>query len=162
APDAFGRGEITTSNGDSFAYYLVTPKVLRIVETDTNFTTGGSAYAQASVATVNNASLTGKFVFGALGQSPVGGTAFAGQLTTDGAGNITAGIADAVTADGGGVNPAIDLTGNTYSFAGSPRGSSGIINGSTFQVYLIDPTVNILDPTNAAGGGGALIVETDA
>src|SRR5271168_5088944 len=56
APDAFGRGTFTTSNGGAFAYYIVTPRVLRVVETDANFTTGGSIYSQGSPASFTDAS----------------------------------------------------------------------------------------------------------
>jgi hypothetical protein len=33
---------------------------------------------------------------------------------------------------------------------------------STFNVYPVDPTLNILDPNNSTGGGGALLLHTDA
>src|SRR5437879_13396821 len=33
---------------------------------------------------------------------------------------------------------------------------------STFNLYLVDPALNILDPGNSSGGGGALLVHTDA
>lgn len=161
APDAFGRGTFTTSNGGAFAYYIVTPKVLRVVETDSNFTTGGSIYSQGSAASFTDASLTGSFVFGALGQSPNAGTAFAGQFTTDAGGNITAGIADSVTAEGATVST-LALSGSTYSIPSSPRGSLSLTGGPVFRIYLTDPSLNLLDPNNATGGGGALLIENDA
>jgi hypothetical protein len=33
---------------------------------------------------------------------------------------------------------------------------------STFNIYMVDPAVNILDPNNPSGGGGALLLHTDA
>jgi len=33
---------------------------------------------------------------------------------------------------------------------------------STFNLYLVDPALNILDPSNSSGGGGALLLHTDA
>ena len=33
---------------------------------------------------------------------------------------------------------------------------------ATLNVYPVDPTLNILDPNNASGGGGALLLHTDA
>lgn len=166
-PDTFGHGTITLSNGFTLSYYIVTPEVLRLVQTDQFFTTGGSAYGQGSlaVANVTNAQLSGSFVFGVLGQGPSSpfGTATAGQFTTDGNGTFTAGIADSVSADGATVNAGVALTNSTYSFTGSPRGSVSIVGGvATLLVYLTDPTLNLLDPNNASGGGGALIIQNDA
>jgi hypothetical protein len=166
APDSFGRGTFTFSNGSLFTYYIVTPGVLRLVETDSNsFTTGGSAYGQGSLATAGNdtnAALTGSFVFGMLGQSSGMGTATVGQFTTDANGTFTAGRADSVSGDGATVNTAVSLTGTTYSISGSPRGTVTGGGGSMFNIYLTDPKINLFDPNNANGGGGALIIENDA
>jgi hypothetical protein len=56
----------------------------------------------------------------------------------------------------------------TYTISGSPSGTLGTLNltdaagAPTFNLYLVDPTLNILDPSNSAGGGGALLLHTDA
>jgi len=163
APDTFGRGTFTLSNGSLFTYYIVTPGVLRLVETDSNtFAAGGSAYGQGSAANFTNASLSGRFVLGMLGQSSGAGTATVGQFTADGSGTFTAGRADSVSGDGVTVNTAVSLTGTTYSISGSPRGTVTGGGGSLFNIYLTDPKINLLDPNNANGGGGALIIENDA
>jgi len=169
APDSFGRGTFTLSNGTLLTYYIVTPGVLRLVETDSEttttggITTGGSAYGQGAAANFTNASLAGSFVFGMLGQSSGMGTATVGQFTTDSNGTFTAGIAESVSADGASVTiPPMSLTGTTYVISGSPRGTIMGGGGSMFNIYLTDPKINLLDPNNANGGGGALIIENDA
>jgi len=57
---------------------------------------------------------------------------------------------------------ALALSGSTYSIASSPRGSITLAGGPAFRLYLTDPSLNLLDPNNATGGGGALLVENDA
>ena len=52
-----------------------------------------------------------------------------------------------------------------YMISGSPSGNLNLTDAagtSTFNVYLGDPALNILDPGNSSGGGGALLLHTDA
>jgi hypothetical protein len=171
APDTYGRGTLTfTATPDTpgsstqFAYYLVTPEVLRITSvTNTgNAGTTGNAYGQGSVATAN-AALSGSFIFSDFGftSDANGGEsgAAAGQFTTDGSGNITSGIMDL---NAFGTPSTISLTGSTYSISGSARGTVIGPSGQTYNVYLTDPNLNLLDPNNSSGTGGALLLETDA
>jgi hypothetical protein len=166
APDANGRGTISTNlnGGTEYAYYLVTPEVLRITTiTNTGFAGNtGSAYGQGSVATTS-AALTGSYVFTNFGFD-VPGNAFgaAGQLTTDGSGNISSGIEDLNDSANSVLTLAQSLAGGTYVISGSPRGTITGSNGQTYNVYLTDPNLNLLDPNNTTGGGGALFLETDA
>ena len=51
---------------------------------------------------------------------------------------------------------------STYSVSGSPRGTITGPTGQTYNVYLTDPNLNLLDPNNSSGGGGALLLETDS
>lgn len=164
-PDAYGRGTISFSTGATFAYYLVRPQVIRLVETDTQFASGGTAYAQGTASSFSNASLSGRFVFNNVGVSSTGAFAAAGEFVTDGNGNITGGIADA---NNNGTATSGSLAASTYAFNSSPRGTiqipSGTIftNGMNLSVYLVDPNINLLDPNNANGGGGALILTNSA
>jgi hypothetical protein len=167
APDASGRGTITFSTGATFAYYLVRPQVVRLIETDTLFFSGGTAYGQGAASSFTNSSLAGPFVFNNVGSSVSGSFAAAGQFVTDGNGNFTGGIADAN--DNGSVTSG-SLAASTYTFPNpkSPRGSITIpagavfTTGMTLSVYLVDPNLNLLDPNNTSGGGGALILTNDA
>jgi hypothetical protein len=190
APDANGRGIITLSSSPDtpgpcgasplpactqYAYYIVTPQVLRLVVI-TNAGNGGnsgSAFGQGSLATAandTNAALSGGFVFSCFGfgDNNNGGdsSAAAGQFTTDGNGNLTGGIMDFNVADGGTPVPTIattdiSLAGSTYSISGSPRGTLTTPSGQIYNIYLTDPTLNLLDPNNTSGTGGALLLEAD-
>jgi hypothetical protein len=185
APDASGRGSLifqgvncppppaTTCNPAAYAYYLVTPEVLRLTTENldsasppivsTSFAgNSGTAFGQGSVATTN-AALSGSFIFRDFGFTSTanGGEqgAAAGQFTTDGNGNFTAGIMDL---NAFGTVSTLSLAGATYNIAGSPRGTIKGPSGQTYNVYLTDPNLNLLDPNNTAGTGGALLLETDA
>jgi hypothetical protein len=171
APDANGRGTMTLSatpdtptQSTEYAYYLVTPEVLRLttVTNTGNAANTGTAFGQGSVATTD-AALTGNFIFSDFGFTSVanGGEqgAAAGQFTTDGAGNITAGVADL---NAFGTVTTSSLAGSTYSVSGSARGTVTTQGGQTYNVYLTDPNLNLLDPNNPSGAGGALLLETDA
>jgi hypothetical protein len=170
APDVNGRGTIvfsatpdTTTTTTTYAYYLVTPEVLRltVVSPNGHAANTGSAFGQGSVATTT-AALTGNFIFSDFGftSDANGGEsgAAAGQFTTDGAGNISAGVMDL---NAFGTPSTISLAGSTYSIAGSPRGTLIGPAGQTYNIYLTDPNLNLLDPNNPSGVGGALLLETD-
>src|SRR5579872_210386 len=170
APNANGRGTLTLSatpdsptKSTQYAYYIVTPEVLRLTSiTTTSAGNTGSAYGQGAAATANSA-LNGSYIFSGFGftSNSNGGEsgAAAGQFTANGAGNITAGIMDL---NAFGTVSTNSLAGSTYSIAGSPRGSLTASSGQTYNVYLTDPNLNLLDPNNPSGGGGALLLETDA
>lgn len=170
APDANGRGALTLSattdspaSATQYAYYLVTPQVLRLATiTNTgNAGNAGSAYGQGSVGTTNSA-LSGAFIFSGFGftSDSNGGEsgAVGGQFTSNGSGGITAGILEV---NASGTVSANAMAGSTYSIAGSPRGTLTATSGQTYNVYLTDPALNLLDPNNPVGGGGALLLETD-
>jgi hypothetical protein len=152
------------NGGTEYAYYLVTPEVLRLTTmTNTGFAGNtGSAYGQGTVGTTNSA-LTGSYVFGNLGfDVPGNAMGAAGQLTADGGGNLSAGIMDLNdSGNSGNLLLGQSLAGSTYSISGSPRGTITGPAGQTYNVYLTDPNLNLLDPNNSTGGGGALFLETD-
>jgi hypothetical protein len=54
------------------------------------------------------------------------------------------------------------LSGSTYSISGSPRGTITAASGQTYNLYLTDPNLNLLDPNSTTGAGGALLLETDS
>ena len=166
-PDANGRGTLTftTNGGTTYAYYIVTPKVLRLTSISNLGYAGntGSAYGQGAVGTTN-AALTGSFVFGDLGfDVPGNAMGAAGEFTTDGNGGITAGIMDLNdSGNSGSLDLGLSWASSLYSISGSPRGTITGPSGQTYNVYLTDPNLNLLDPNNSSGGGGALFLETDA
>jgi hypothetical protein len=186
APDASGRGIVTLSSSPDtlgpcgasplpacteYVYYIVTPEVLRLTSMTNVGNAGntGSAFGQGSLATAaneTNAALSGGFVFSyfGFGDNNNGGdsSAAGGQFTTGAGGNgtITGGIMDFNVANG---SPATDvpLAGSTYSVSGSARGTFTDPSGQIYNIYLTDPNLNLLDPNNTSGGGGALLLEAN-
>jgi len=167
APDSNGRGTMHVSAGRTFVYYIISSKALRVFEGDnpTNISfVGGSAYAQGSAGSTNTA-LSGKFVYQHHGWSSPGRTVAAGQFSADGMGKVSGGVSDSNS----GGSPTTVFTGKPvtgmYMISGSPSGNLNLTDAagtSTFNVYLVDPALNILDPGNPSGGGGALLLHTDA
>ncbi|MGD1080563.1 MAG: hypothetical protein ABR881_19770 [Candidatus Sulfotelmatobacter sp.] len=166
-PDANGRGTLTlsTNGGTSYAYYIVTPEVLRLTSMTNLGYAGntGSAYGQGTVGTTN-AALTGSYVFGDLGfDVPGNAMGAAGQFKANGNGGITAGIMDLNdSGNSGTLDLGLSWAASAYSISGSPRGTITGPSGQTYNVYLTDPGLNLLDPNNSSGGGGALLLETDS
>jgi hypothetical protein len=166
APDANGRGRFTVvpvpGITRSFTFYMISSKVLRLFEDDNVDLTGGSAYAQGTAA----ATLSGKFVFEHSGWSSMGRAVVAGQLTADGVGSISSGVSDANLGGAAPTTPSVAKSVNgTFAFNNSPEGTLNLTDAagnSTFKVYLVDPSLNLLDPDSASGGGGALLLHTDA
>ena len=171
APDASGRGTLTVfeptfSENLEFAYYVVGPKVFRLVEIDGNFFAAGSVYGQGTTV-FSSSSLGGNFAFGQSGDE---GRSFAfwaaaGQFTGDGTSALSAGVADVNEGDGVPVL-AGDLTGSTYFVNSDGYGGITLVGGTTgdlalFGVYMVDSTVNIADPNSSSGGGGALMLDLD-
>jgi hypothetical protein len=160
-PDSNGRGTMILSAGRKFVYYVISSKVLRVFEVDTISFVGGSAYAQGSAGTTN-AALSGKFIYQHHGWSSPGRTVTAGQFSVDSAGKVTGGVSDSNS----GGSPTVVNTGKPVTgISGTPSGTLNLMDAagtSTFNFYLVDPAVNILDPGNSSGGGGALLLHTDA
>lgn len=173
-PDSYGRGTVTGTNlgGNiiTLAYYVVGPEAMRLIdvdpETDGTYgaAAGGSAFGQGT-GTFTNASL-GSSVFGVESNSYANYLyAAAGSFTTDGAGTIPTGVADA---DEG---PGYTVYGSTisgdYSIASNGYGSLTITPGdlgdvSTLGIYLTDPNLNLNDPNNTTSDlGGALVADLD-
>lgn len=163
APDANGRGQLLFNNGKSLRFYIVSNKVLRLFEDDNVDYMGGSAYAQSAATPPQ----TGKFVYQHSGWNSSGTvrTVAAGQFTVDAMGTITTGISDS---NAGGA-PTVPSVAKTVSGSYKPGASPAALTltdasggPATFNVYPVDPTLNILDPNNSSNGGGALLLHTDA
>ncbi len=101
-PDFFGQVTITINTdfgtGITMSGFIVDDSHIKLVETDFTSISGGVAVAQgASTGTyADDSAFSGNFVYGIFGQCDRGngGTAIAGSLTADGAGNLT-GLMDA-------------------------------------------------------------------
>lgn len=158
APDSNGRGTLNLVGPGlalHFTYYLVSPKVLRLFESDNVYLMGGTAYAQGTGTTT----LAGNYAYRHAGWSGSGfsaRTVAAGQFAAP-AGTITGGISDANS----GGTPTVATTGTAVSGAFA-SGLTDAAGSSKFNLYPVDPTVNILDPNNSTGSGGILLLHTDA
>jgi hypothetical protein len=171
APDANGRGTFHVvlpgaSTTRSLTFYVVSSKVLRVFENSNISFAGGSMYSQGSA----TATLSGAYVYQHSGWSSAGRTVAAGQFNiTSGGSTVSGGYSDA---NSGGISPVSGSTskGVSGSYTTSTT-EAGTINltltdavgttSSTFNVYPVDPTLNILDPNNSTAGGGALLLHTD-
>jgi len=171
APDSFGRGTMGLTNGLGFSYYAVQGEVLRLVGlTAPSLMIAGSMYGQGSAGTngtFSSAALTGNYVFFEAGGTTAGGMAMAGQFSANGAGNFTAGFAD--TNDAGTVTTASIAAQSAYSISGNGSGTltlptavDSVGNISSLVIFAVDPSLNLLDPTNSSGGGGALVMDYDS
>jgi hypothetical protein len=169
APDANGRGTFHVvlpgvSTTRSLTYYVVSSKVMRVFENSNISFTGGSMYSQGSASTA----LSGPYVYQHAGWSTAGRTVAAGQFSTS-SGTISSGISDANSGGVSAITPSTSqaVTGN-YTASTTAAGTINFTSftdaagGSLFNAYPVDPTLNILDPNNSVGGGGALLLHTDA
>jgi hypothetical protein len=165
APDSFGRGTITgTTVAPTLSYYIVGPEVMRIIDVDATDSMVGSAFGQgASAGTFGNTSL-GTSVFGIQSNSWADSYAAAGMFTTTPGTGTFLGVGDDNELAVGPI-PASAISG-TYGVSANGYGAFAITLGdlgdvSALGMYMTDPALNLLDPNNTAGGGGALIVDLD-
>jgi hypothetical protein len=165
-PDTFGRGTITgTELAGTLAYYVVGAEVVRLISDDNTGALGiGSAYGQGT-GTFSAASI-GSSVF-AISGGPNYGVIYVatGSFATDGVSVVTSGIGD--VDEEGGVFSGETFTNGAYALASNGYGNVTIpaeVLGdvSLLGVYAVDPTLNLQDPNNTTGGGGALIVDLDS
>jgi hypothetical protein len=147
---ATGRGTATlnTAKGAlSFAYYVVDANHLKIVGTDALPALGGEAFRQTGP--FNNASVSGFFAFTLAGADLLNEAPFAagGVLTSDGAGNLSAGTED--FNDGGTITTNAGFTGS-YVMAATGRGTLTLNTTAGVFSFVIYPS-----------SGGVLVLETD-
>lgn len=142
---ATGRGTATlnTSRGAlTFAYYVVDANHLKVVGTNIVPALGGEAFRQ--IGPFSNASVSGFFAFTIAGADLLNGNPFAagGVLTSDGAGNLSAGIED--FNDGGSFTTGVPFTG-TYTIAANGRGTL-ILNttAGTFTFAIYPSSIGVL------------------
>ncbi len=176
AADSNGRGtfRLTTPSGSgTFAYYIVGPQTLYLTEIDTGGVTIGQSYGQGS-GTFSASSVTGANVFDEpVSFTAIGAANMAGQFTSN-APALTGVVDYNVNGRVDGLNPNPSITqpptpevlNGTYTIASSGYGSVSVTVGgttdfATYGIYVTDPTLNLNDPNNTTGAGGALIVELD-
>jgi len=180
--DNLGRGAATLGSR-SFIYYLVSSRILRLIEKDSKGITAGSAFATSSSNSLSKASLSGNYAFTIAGSSTspsqqltTGALGAGGLFSADGNGNISAATVDVneagvltnysptktVNAGGQAVPP------GTYTMSLQGRGSlvfngpNGQIPGplSQFALYLTaDQGVLVVDLDFGLLGGGQALAQ---
>jgi hypothetical protein len=170
APDSNGRGQLTFSTlALNFAYYEVQGEVLRIIEEDNNFLSAGTAYGQGATPAFTNSSLSGNYVFYDSASTPTFGVNVLGQFNANGGGDFTTAYAD--TNDSGNFTHTSIASGSSYSILSGSSGRGTFTlpgTGGTTQdagnlmIYMVDPAINLLDPSSSTGTGGALLLDIDA
>jgi hypothetical protein len=170
--DSYGRGVVSGicdyTGLNNLAYYVIGPEALRIIDIDVDATDAavGSAYGQGTT-TFTNSSL-GSSVFGIESSSWGNHYAAGGQIAVPSAGSFT-GVGDednegtvvsASPFDGTYyISNAVGST--TYNGYGYMSASTTLGGISYLGLYMTDPNLNLMDPNNTSGGGGALILDLD-
>jgi hypothetical protein len=179
SPDGFGRGTFTGITNPAFgpmtfAYYVLTPEALRLIDIDTAGCTSfappcdsgiGSAFGQGT-GTFSNASL-GASVF-AVAANDIAPFGALGQFTTTSATSPPAftGVGDDnelvnfLQVAGAAISGNYSIQSNGYGNL-NLNASFALGNVNLLGIYMTDPTLNLNDPNNPAGGGGALVADLD-
>jgi hypothetical protein len=176
APDSYGRGTIkglrVAHSPVTLSYYVVGPKAIRLIDVDLGDSAAGSAFSQGT-GTFSNASL-GSSVLAIAGNQM---NQFAGlaQFTTSntssspanfaGVGDESEPVNGILTSKASKINGTYTIGSNGYgSFLFNMTSNSypGLGNITTLGIYTTDPTLNLTDPNNPTGGGGALVVDLDS
>lgn len=172
AADSYGRGRLTGISvaGSKVAlnYYIVGPEALRLIDVDPFDTAIGSAFGQGN-STFSNAAVGSSVLaltstpysihFGALAQ-------FSTTNTSSSTSNFS-GVGDDSEPDNGVLSTATSAISGTYSIANNGYGNLNVANGglgdfTTLGIYMTDPALNLSDPDNPTGGGGALAIDLSA
>jgi hypothetical protein len=182
---AYGRGTATVTITNSLGtttlalvYYVVGPEVIRIIDMDAGGSGGagvyagsaavGSAYGQGT-GTFDSRSLTtvaASSVFGVQGAlvpyaavgmitpTPGGAGVAAGTFTGEGdvdeEGSLPATLPSTISGN---------YTIGSNGYGGLAITNAGLEDVSTLGLYLTDPALNLSDPNNTTGGGGALVLD---
>jgi hypothetical protein len=164
APDSNGRGNLILGSGSSLTYYIISPKVLRVLEADTHNRMGGSAYSQGNgiLFIANNC-----FYQHSGWSSGILTTTVGEFFIPEADVAITSGISDSNIA----TSPVTAHAGVTVTGSASDDDTTlDIVDAaghSDFKLYLVDQSIDLYDPTapspNAQGvAGNALLLHTDA
>ncbi len=177
AADSAGRGTVKglTVGGSpvSLKYYIVGPEAIRLVDVDaTTDSAVGSAFGQGT-GTFSNASLGPSVLtiagnqldqFGALGQFSTSNTS-SSPADFSGVGEDSEPVNGIITSKASKIKGTYSVGSNGYgsfNFNTTSANYPGLGNITTLGIYMTDPALNLNDPNNTTGGGGALVVDLDS
>jgi len=141
---------------------------LRIVAVDPTTVAVGSAFGQGPIPTNFSTIGLGASVFSILGNLHSNKFGVLGQFTTNTSNPSSAtltGVADDnelgnTPASAAAISGKYAVAASGYGNMTIPAGQLG--NVSQLGLYLTDPNLNLNDPNNTSGGGGALLLDLDA
>jgi hypothetical protein len=189
-PDSFGRGVVTGATGanSSFNFYVVGPEVIRVIDVNAVSVAIGSAYGQGtSAGTFTSGSIVPSVfsvasnadLYAGVGEfstpvvtptvKPKSDSRIPQGVVACGGASVSCsftGVADVNDLAASVLLPAQTFTGS-FSISAAGNGFITFDDGDlgdivTLGVYVVDPTLNILDPNDTTDSvGGALIAEMD-
>jgi hypothetical protein len=177
AADSYGRGTIKGikigGTAVSLNYYIVGPEVIRLIDVDVNTDSAlGSAFGQGT-GTFDNASLGSSVLaiagnqlaqYGALGQFTTSNTS-SSPSDFSGVGDDSEPGNGILTSQASKITGSYSIGGNGYgslTFNTTNSNYPGLGDITTLGIYMTDPALNLNDPSNPTGGGGALVVDLDS
>lgn len=175
-PDSFGRGTIKGINVAEtpvkLNYYIVGPEAIRLIDVDTTDSALGSAFGQGA-ATFSDASLGASVLaiagneldqFGAVGLFTTSNTSSSPADFT-GVGDDSEPVNGVISAQNAKIKGTYAIGSNGYGsmmFNMINPNYPGLGDVTSLGIYMTDPVLNLNDPNNPKGGGGALVVDLDA
>ncbi|MGA7401091.1 MAG: hypothetical protein WBW38_13785 [Candidatus Sulfotelmatobacter sp.] len=177
AADSYGRGTIkglkVAGTPVTLNYYIVGPEVIRLIDVDVKTDSAlGSAFGQGS-GTFGNASIGPSVLavagnvldqFGALGQFTTSNTS-SSPADFSGVGDDSEPVNGVITSQSSKITGTYSIASNGYgnlAFNTTSGNYPGLGDVTTLGIYMTDPALNLNDPNNPIGGGGALVVDLDA
>ena len=168
AADSFGRGTLKITGSSSLInYYLVGQEVIRLIQVNSSSAAVGSAFGQGA-GTFTSASL-GTSVLAIQGGGWGIGNATLGQFSTSNHSSNPSsfvGVGDDNELGNGIQSAPAEAIAGTYTIAANGVGTMAISpklgNVANLKFYMTDPALNLNDPNNPNGGGGALVLDLDA
>jgi hypothetical protein len=134
---ATGRGTFALNDGTSFNYYVVNSSKFHLMS-NTGSLEIGQAEMQTGTFSLATLAAGASYVFGSSGDTSISGPAgihSAGVFTTDGNGNITAGVVDYVQDTT--VNSNLAVSGGSYTLASNGRGQINLtLSGGTISPQI--------------------------
>jgi len=144
----------------SSTYYIISAKVLRMLEGDNIDLTGGSAYAQSATVLPFPEICLPAFRLELRRAHDSGRPILFKWLRKHHRWRL--GLYCGGAANDAKHEQACDWFLHAFGTQNGTLTLMDAAGSSTFNIYMVDPAVNILDPNNSSGGGGALLLHTDA